>query len=312
MTGVQKCALPIYERKYVYKYSETELDNTRVLDESLKEVKEDKVRKEEDMKIQEKKESQKQNKILIILASIFTGLVVLTAAIVFLLPHLTEEKPIEIPDVSNLSAKDASNKLTKEGFSVSCGEEEYKYVASDDVKAEYAVKTSPEAGTLVKPGKRVCIYLSSGDASFEMEDYIGKNYIEVKTILETKYGCNVMVEKQKVKEEDNKEADTVIDTNPKVGETVKNGSSITLFIPEVEVVYPDFTSGYTLEQVEEFAKKYNLTLIVNYQENNALAPGTITNQSRPAGSVVMEGVNLVITVLKLPEAVEGVILPDED
>lgn len=300
------------ERKYVYKYSETDMDSTRVLDDSLKEVRKEEEERKEDMKRKEKQESQKQNKILIILASVFTGLVVLTAAIVFLLPYLSEEKPIEIPDVSNLSVKDASNKLTKAGFTVSCGEEDYKYVASDDVKEEHAVKTSPEAGTLVKPGKKVCIYVSSGDASFEMEDYTGKNYIEVKTLLETKYGCNVVVEKLKVKEEDHKEPDTVIDSNPKPGETVKNGSSITLFIPEVEVVYPDFTTGYTLEQVEEFAKKYNLTLTVERQENSILAPGTITGQSRPAGSTVVEGINLKITITKIPDVVEDIILPDED
>lgn len=300
------------ERRYVYKYSETELDSTRVLDDSLKEVKREEAARKEDMKLREKEESQKQNKILIILASIFTGLVVLTAVVIFLLPSLTEEKPIEIPDVSNLSAKDASNKLTKAGFTVSCGEDDYKYIASDEIKEEHAVKTSPEAGTLVKPGKKICIYLSSGDASFEMEDYSGKNYIEVKTLLETKYGCNVVVEKKTVKEEDNKEADTVIETNPKPGDVVKNGSNITLYIPEVLVVYPDFTNGYTVEQVQEFAEKYNLTLTVQIEENSILPPGTITHQSRPAGSTVVEGISLIVKVTKTPDVVEDIILPDEE
>lgn len=301
------------EKKYVYKYPENEMDNTRAIDDVVREVKVREEAKKEDMKRVEKQESEKQNKILIILASVFTGLVVITAAIIFLLPYITEEKPVEIPDVSNLSAVDASNKLTNAGFVVDCGDEEgYKYVASDEIPEEYAVKTSPSAGTLVKPGRKICIFLSSGDASFEMENYIGQNYIEVKTKLETKYGCNVLVEKQKVKEEDNKEQDTVIDSNPKAGEIVKNGSSVTLYIPEVEVVYPDFTVGYTVDQVREFAEKYHLELTVNEVENSILTPGTIQSQSRPAGSTVVEGYSFAITVTKTPQAVDDIIMPSED
>ena len=306
----------INEKPYVYKYSETDMDSTRVLDNAAKEVSRQEQARKEDMKRIEKQESQKQNKLLIILASIFTGLVVITAVVIFLLPTLTEEKPIEIPDVSNLSAVDASNKLTEAGFVVTCGEEEeYKYIPSDDIKEEFAVKTSPEAGTKAKPGKKVCIYLSSGDASFEIdESYIGSNYIEVKTKLETKYGCNVVVEKKEVKESDNKEADTVIDISPKVRETVKYGSSITLYIPEVKVVYPDFTNGYTVDQVKEFAKKYNLTLDIEEVENSILPAGTITKQSRPAESDVVEGIKLTITVTREPEVpgVVGDIIPEED
>ena len=145
-----------------------------------------------------------------------------------------------------------------------------------------------------------------------MEDFKGQNHIAVKTMLETKYGCNVVIEKKKVKEEDNVEEGTVIDSNPKPGETVKNGSSITLYIPEVEIVYPDFTSGYTIDQIQEFAQKYNLELKIEYIDNTILPPNTITYQNRPANSTVVEGVNLTITVTKLPEAVEDIILPSED
>lgn len=302
----------VNEKRYVYQYSETDMDSTRVLDDAAREVKEQAALKKEDMKRLEKQESQKQNKILIILASIFTGLVVMTAVIVFLLPYLTEEKPTPIPDVSNLSSVEASNKLTEAGFTVGCGDDDFKYIASDEIKEDHAVKTSPDKGTLAKKGKRVCIYLSSGDASFEMEDFKGQNHIAVKTMLETKYGCNVVIEKKKVKEEDNVEEGTVIDSNPKPGETVKNGSSITLYIPEVEIVYPDFTSGYTIDQIQEFAQKYNLELKIEYIDNTILPPNTITYQNRPANSTVVEGVNLTITVTKLPEAVEDIILPSED
>ena len=58
------------------------------------------------------------------------------------------------------------------------------------------------------------------------------------------------------KETDTYEDNTVIKTSPEKGTTIKKGDTIKLFIPDKEVLYPDFTT-YTVEQVDEFAKKYN-------------------------------------------------------
>ena len=301
------------ERKYNYVYSESDIEETKMLDNAVKEVKESEKMRKEDIIRLDREESKKQNKLLIILASIFTGLVVLAAAVVFLLPYISKDETKKIPDVSNLSAVDATNKLVEEGFEPTCRDNDnqkidYKYEASDEIKEGYAIKTTP--GSLAKEGREVCIVLSSGDASFEMEDYSGRNYIEVKTLLEERYKVNVIVEKQKVSEDENKEENSVIGTKPAVGETVKNGSTITLYIPEVEIVYPNFADGsYTVSQVEEFAKKYNLTLTIKEEENGVLTPGTIISQSRPAGNPVQEGVQFTITVAKEPKIIGG---PEDD
>ncbi len=306
----------INEPKYVYKYSETDIDDTKALETAKKEVKEKEKAKKEEWDRMDREEAKSQNKLLIILASIFTGLVVLAAAVVFLLPYISKDETVKIPDVSNLSSVDAANTLTKAGFSPVCevdGQKvDFKYKPSDEIKQDYAIETSPKAGTLAKSGREVCIILSSGDASFEMEDYSRRNYREVKTLLETKYNCVVSVEKEKVKEEDNYNEEDVVKTVPEVGTNVKYGENVTIYIPEIEIVYPNFTSGeYTLEQVEEFAKKYKLNLEIKYTDNTLLPEGTITSQSREAGSVVVEGVSLEITVTKVPDIIEDII-PSED
>ena len=311
------------ERKYNYIYSETDLDETKVVDTAMKEVKEsEKIDKEERMRI-DREESKSQNKLLIILASIFTGLIVLAAAVVFLLPYISKDETKKIPEVSNLSAVDATNKIVEEGFEAVCRNEnneivDYKYEANDEIKEGYAIRTSPGAGTLAKSGREVCIILSSGDASFEMEDFTGRNYVEVKTLLEERYKCNVRIEKQKVKEEENKEENSVLGTSPGVGETVKNGSTIVIYIPEVEVVYPNFSNGsYSVDQVREFAKKYNLTIEIKEEVNSSVAPGTIIGQSRPEGNPVQEGVPFSITITKapdidIPDEIGGGLIPEEE
>ena len=304
----------INEKKYVYQYPETDIESTKKLDETVKAIKKQEEVKEENMRSIEKEESKNQNKLLIILASIFAGLVVMITAIVFLLPKLSKGKTLEVPDLSNLDVVEASNRLTKLGLSVECSDGDYKYMPSDEVAEGKVIKTSPEKGTIVKEGKPICIYVSSGDASFTMEDYSGKNYIEVKTLLETKYNCNVVVEKEKVTDEEKYKGkeETVLRTNPGVDEMVKYGSNITLYVPELEILYPDFTSGYTVEQVQEFATKYKINLEIKYETNSLLPSGTIMSQSRPSKSVVKEGVPLTITVAEPPEVVEDVIVPNEE
>lgn len=303
----------INEPKLVYKYKENDLEETKSLDEAVEVIKKQEKESMEKMKKQELEETKSEKKILIIFASIFTGLIVLAAVIVFLLPHISKGKTLSVPDVSKLSKVEATNKLVKQGFTVSCGEEDYKYDSSDIIEEGYAIKTSPEAGTMVKEGKTICIIISSGENTFQLEDYTGMNYFEVKGILDTKCKdlCNVIIEKEKVKETDTYEDNTVIKTSPEKGTTIKKGDTIKLFIPDKEVLYPDFTT-YTVEQVDEFAKKYNLTVEKKYVENSLLPPGTITNQSRSKGTVVTSPGEFSITITKTPDVVEDIILPDEE
>ena len=67
--------------------------------------------------------------------------------------------------------------------------------------------------------------------------------------------------------------------------------------------YPDFVAeGYTKSQVEDFCKQFGCKISrVNEQADNTKAPGTVLRQSRAAGSEVVQGQDLEITVSKLDE-----------
>ena len=292
------------EKRYVYPFPENDIENTKVLDNTIKEVKEkDKKEKENEKKkldFEMREENRKQNKILIILASIFAGLVVITASVVVLLPKLMTKDNIEIPDtIIGLSENDAYNDLVKLGFNVEVSDTK---VSSDDIEKGHVVRTSPEVGKIVKEGSTVTLFLSSGEGTFEIPaNYIGKNYIEVKTLLETNE-ANVIVETIKVSEDDDYEADTVIDISPKVGEKVKKGATVTIYIPEVEKKYPDFVKeNYSVNKVKDFCEENNINLVIKYEETDEYVEGTILYQSRPADSVVVEGITLNITVSTKPE-----------
>jgi len=294
------------EPKIKLKYQEAS-DETK----TLKIVKEDK-RLENKKKVVEKNKSddkeeiiakkitgddlKRQNKTLIKLASIFTGLIlVVTLVFVFIIVS-TKTKNIVVPNVEGLSLSEAIDKLQDEGFTVA---DEQEGVPSKDVEIGNVVKTSPLAGTERKKGSSIKIYVSTGDATILIEDYTGKNYLEVKGALEAR-GIVVNIEEEVVEDtDDNKfENDDVVSQSVEPGESLKKNQNITLYVASIGESYPDFTDGtYTVSDVEQFCEDNNLKLKINYIESDSI-DGTILKQSREADSPVKAGATFTITVAK--------------
>lgn len=290
------------EKRYVYPYPENDLEETKVLDKELEPLKKETTKKKKTKEDDDEDflEEKKGNKTLIVIVSIFTALVLTVTIGMTLYFEKTKVKNVTIPDVVNKEPVDAANELTDLGFDV---DTEYKYIPSDTVEKGKVVKTSPEIGSKRKTGTKVIIYISSGEAAYIVEDFTGKNYLEAKGKIEAQCECNVTVEEEIVSEDKKIKEDTVLRTEPKAGESSKLGSQIKIYIPKVEYKYPNFTSGYTLEQIEEFASKHELKLEYKYQESETVIEGTIIKQSRAASSVVTPGATLVITIAKAPEAI---------
>ena len=291
------------EKRYVYPYPENDLEETKVLDKELESLKKDEPAKKKKAKVSEEDDfldEKKGNKTLIVIASIFTALVLTVTIGMTIYFEKTKVKNVEIPNVVNKEPTEAANELTDLGFDV---DPEYKYTPSDTVEKGKVVKTSPEIGSKRKTGTKVIIYISSGAAAYIVEDFTGKNYLEAKGKIEAQCECNVTIEEEIVSEDKKVTEDTVLRTEPAAGESSKLGSQIKIFIPKVEYKYPNFTSGYTLEQIEEFASKHELKLEYKYQESATVPEGTIIKQSRAAKSVVTPGATLVITIAKAPESI---------
>lgn len=283
-----------------YTFPDLENDN-----QSKKQVKEQvkKLPEEEKKPMKETDDTvKKENKILLIIGIIFTSIIVLVTAIFVLLPMITNVSNVVVPDVSGMEELKAEAKLIDAGLRINS---ELKYVPSDTVKEGLVVKTDPAHGRTVKENTEVSIYISSGQNSFVLEDYSGKNYIEVKTRLETTYKINVVIEKRAVDDPTEYTASNIIEQNPKAGESVSEGATVTFYIPDIEELYPDFTTGdYTLTEIENFAKKYNLKLTVKYVDTEDYDAGTIMSQSRSANSRIVSGATFTITIAREVETTE--------
>ena len=174
---------------------------------------------------------------------------------------------------------------------------------TSEVEKNKISKTSPAAGSKVKKGATITLYKSSGSDKVKIEDYTGQDSNKVQAKLEL-LGLNVIIEKKSIeKREDYVGKETlIIDQSIKEGELVV-GDSISLYIPDMAERYPDFVAeGYTKAQVEDFCKQFGCQISrTNEQADNTKAPGTVLKQSRAAGSEVVQGQDLEITVSKLDE-----------
>ena len=246
-----------------------------------------------------KNDLKKQNKLLIVLASIFTCLIVAITTVVILIPALTTNQEINVPDVTGYTVEDALKTLQDAGFTVAS---EQQSVASTTVESGKVARTSPLAGTKRTKGTEVTLWVSSGDPSITLENYVGRNYLEVQGALEA-LGVHVIVEKRTV-DSDNATENIIVDQSPKEGEKVAEGDYVTLYIPDVDV-YPDFTNGsYTYDDVVDYLKKYNVTVNKAEQEDSTHTPGIVIAQSREKGTRIVSGASITVTVAVAPTGSE--------
>ncbi len=316
------------EKKIVFEYPENDIDDTKVITNVKKSKPEIEEPKDLD-ELKEKKKIEEQNneeevigsmtkkdkyKLPIVLAGIFIGLLII-AGIVFVLIGRDEVTDIKVPDVVDLSVEDAIAELKRLGFNYTT-EEGY----SDTIEKGNVIRTNPVKGSSRKKGSTIVIVESVGSETYELEDFTGKKYYEVKAKLEL-LGINVLVEKKSVeKPEDyeNKE-DLIIDQNPKYDKDatekvrLSKGDTITLYIPDVAATYPDMVGeGWTLSDAEAFAKEYGITLDVTEVESDTEEEGKIIYQSRGTSDPIIKGVSLKIKVAKKKTDPIDNILPGDD
>lgn len=297
------------EPVYQYKYPEHETENTKRI--KKQEVsKKDEEDNNDDIeentekvatKVEDSEDfvEKKSNIIIIILSVVFGLLLLVLVVIFFIVPAFSHEKPVTVPTCEGEKISVCEKKMQALGLEVNT---KIKTEASSTIDKNRVTRTDPEEGRSVRPGTLVTIFKSLGEEVYEIEDYTGKNYIEVQTILETKYGLKVTVEKKEPTDND-KEYDEqeIIGQSLAAGSEVKKGDSITLYIPDIIDKFPDMNAeGWSVDDVEAFCTKYDLILEKKYEETTAYAPDKVIQQSRAAGTPIYKQTKITVTFAKEP------------
>lgn len=290
------------EKRLVYEYPENDLEETKVIAPISKEPKKSVVDKPLEKEEIEKDDSvlnekNEKNKLPIILAAVLLVFLIVLA-IVYLLISNQDVKEVKVPSVVGLTTEEAIKKIEKANLKYTTKTEE-----STTVEEGKVIRTEPKAGSTKTKGSTITIVESSGKEYLLLEDYTGKNYYEIKAKLELK-GIKVEMKQKTVENasEYKDKEDLIIDQEPKFdkeNETkLYEKDSVILYIPEVDV-YPDMVKEkWTLLQVQDFAKEYNLTLDISYKETKEVEENIVLSQGRVAGDPIYEGYTLKVTISK--------------
>ena len=292
------------EKRLVYEYPENDLEETKVIPQVTKEIKQviDKpTAKEEDSEDNSVlKEKDEKNKLPIILAVVLLGTLIVLAG-VYLLITSKDVKEVKVPNVVGLTTEVAIKKIKEKGLEYTTKSEE-----STTVEEGKVIRTEPKAGSTRTKKSTITIVESSGKEYVVLEDYTGQNYYEIKGKLEAK-GIKVEMKTKSVENasEYKDKKDNIISQEPAFNKDEETklyaNDSVVLYIPEVDV-YPDMVKEkWTLSQVEDFVKEYNLTLDKSYKETDEVEEDIVLSQNRAVGDPIYEGYTLKITLSKKPE-----------
>ena len=284
----------VNEPRYVYPYPEQDLEQTSKIPdlEKLDDFLEDNMK--------EKKMKRKTNTALWVTGTICIILFILGILFFLIYPKISSKEDVRIPNVYGMTRTDAVTTLSNLGFVINT---EDKYQVHDEALEGVVIGTNPANGTLSKKGKVITLIISSGTAKVTIDDYTGKNYLEIKGKLEA-LGLYVKQEKQDVEKDTEYEENEIISQSPEAGTRLEKNSTVTLIVPNITTEYPDFvTLGYTEEQVKTFCAKFGVTVKVTYEETDTASPGKVISQDKPAGYTVTSGTTLNIKVAR--EIVSG-------
>ena len=280
----------INEPPYVYPYPEHEVDETTKIMEPISDS-------EEGIATPITDEKTKKSNKLVIALSIIAGVIVLALlAVFFIIPAVTAEKDVKVPDVSGMTVSKAEDTLEDAGLVVNSKIEE---VSSEDVKKNRIIRTDPKSGSTVKEGTRVTLYKSTGVKTYELENYVNMNVDEARELLED-MGLKVKIQEI----EPDSTTCGVIGQNLVISQSldesseVKSGDEITLTVLK-SITFPDWYLQ-TEDVVTSWANNACVTVTTNYQDvTDASMDGKIITQSRPNGSTVRNNDSVTITIGRL-------------
>lgn len=284
----------INEEPYVYPYPENEVDETTKI---MKPISED---DEEGIATPITDEKTKKSNKLIIALSIIAGVIIIALiSVFFIIPALTAESDVEVPDVSGMTVRRATNELEDAGLKVNSEVEE---VSSDEVKEDRVVRTDPRSGRTVKEGTEVTLYVSTGVETHTLENYVNMDVGEARNLLED-MGLTVTIEEI----EPDSTTCSVIGQNLVIsqsldeGSEVASGDTITLTVLQ-DITFPDWYLK-TEAEVTSWANNACVTVTTEYQDTtDTNMAGKVITQSRPNGSTVRSNDSVTITIGRLVES----------
>lgn len=232
-----------------------------------------------------------QKKLLIIFGVLILALIVFNY---ILMPWYVSAKEVKVPKVVGLNEQSAKGVLEDNDLEPIIGGERY----DEHYPKGSVIFQKPDAGSVVKEGRRIFLFVSSGVPSIKVPSLKGKVLRDAKMTLERMdltLGDTTFVESEYP-------VNTIIDQEYYEGTEVKKGTRINVTLSSGVntglVTIPDLL-GKSLSQAEKIISDSKLTIgRINYQPSFSLLPNTVIDQYPGEGNLVEQGTAVDLFVTK--------------
>jgi serine/threonine-protein kinase len=231
--------------------------------------------------------------VLLLLSLLVVALVV--AAVLAFKSNLFESPPdqVQVPNVIGMSETDARAAIGDAGLTVG---EPVSYEASDDVEKDHVISQDPNRDQYVDPGASVDLVVSTGLPLAEVPFLVGSSKDEARNRLRSA-GLKVTFE---VKESDEQKGQ-VLSTDPAGGESVPQGSAVTVVVSDGQEKVPHVV-GLQRDQAEEAIRDAGFVPELRDDPASTEPKGTVTDQF-PRDGVAAEGSTVIIFVSTFVEPI---------
>jgi beta-lactam-binding protein with PASTA domain len=224
-------------------------------------------------------------------------IVIILALDNIIIPWYVSSPEVTVPDVKGLMEEDAMELLENNNLEPVLGDTTYdiRYAKGS------VIFQKPEAGEIVKEGRRVYIFISGGEPVVYVPKLKGKSVRDAKLTLE-----RIGLKLGDIKEipSDNPK-DMIFDQELAEGTRIKKGSSVDVYISvgkgEGSIIVPDLV-GRSLAEAERILADSTLKVgKINYQRSFSLLPNTILDQYPSKGNRINPGGTVDLFVTKSAE-----------
>ncbi len=222
-------------------------------------------------------------------------LLLLIGGAAYLLPRMFESPPEQtrVPDVIGMKEKAARTALGDAGFRV-----DVDYRPDSEVRANVVLEQDPNADQFAEPDTLVSLVVSEGKPLVEVPYVLGSTRADAEAAIEDR-GLDARFEER---ESDEPEG-TVVATDPAPGDSIAEGSTVTVFYSDGPEEVPD-VRGQTQKEAKQTLSDAGFTVSVVRSSDTTEPKGTVIDQSPRPGEQASDGSTVTIVVSSYEEPTE--------
>jgi len=203
------------------------------------------------------------------------------------------KKEVKVPDITKQSVYTALDTLESANLAIKKAGEEYQ----PDLPAGSIIRQLPQAGTVVREGKVIRIWISQGTESIAVPDVSGMTIRNAELAIRQ---VSLTVGQKNTAFSDTVDRGNVVSQTPSAGSFAAKGHAVNLIIsngksPSANKTMPDFTQK-KLSEVNRWAADSDITVQTSEDEESDFPGGTVIRQSPQPGTEVMPKSSIQVTV----------------